>query len=95
MPDTCVHLTETSPVSPRTDGCEECLQMGARWVHLRICLNCGHVGCCDTSPNRHARKHAHASSHPVLKSFEPDEEWGYCYVDDLFMEWVPGPTRSA
>ena len=68
--------------------CEECARSGnaGAWVSLRRCLTCGHVGCCDSSPNRHATKHFQATHHPVIKSFEPGEEWVYCYVDDLFVE---------
>lgn len=78
----CTHLDQIRDVSPRTpEGCEECLQMGSDWVHLRLCLTCGHVGCCDSSPNRHASKHFHATRHPIVQSFEPGEDWRWCYVD--------------
>ncbi len=86
---TCPHLTDPTPPTPRSEGCEECLATGGTWVHLRLCQECGHVGCCDSSPGRHATAHAHASSHPVVRSFEPGEEWFYCYVDDVALE-VPG-----
>jgi uncharacterized UBP type Zn finger protein len=66
-------------------GCKECLEIGGRWVHLRICLTCGHVGCCDNSPNRHATGHHRASKHPVITSAEVGETWAYCYVDDQFL----------
>jgi hypothetical protein len=80
----CTHLDQVRDVTPRTpNGCEECLKTGSRWVHLRLCLACGHVGCCDSSPNRHARKHAHASDHAIVQSFEPGEDWRYCFVDDM------------
>lgn len=82
----CEHIGKIVKVTPSAEGCEDCLKIGGRWVHLRLCENCGHVGCCDSSPNRHATKHFHASSHPIIKSFEPGEDWGYCYVDDLFFE---------
>lgn len=62
--------------------------MGSGWVHLRQCLVCGHVGCCDSSPNRHASKHYQAGGHAVMRSLEPGERWGYCFVDDLFVEAV-------
>jgi uncharacterized UBP type Zn finger protein len=79
-------------VAPRTPaGCEECLATGSDWVHLRLCLACGHVGCCDQSPNRHATAHYRHSRHPVMKSFEPGEDWGWCYVDELFIEPAPTP----
>jgi uncharacterized UBP type Zn finger protein len=63
--------------------------MGQEWVHLRLCLTCGHVGCCDSSPGKHATGHYHASEHPVIRSFEPGEDWGYCYVDDALVESLP------
>jgi uncharacterized UBP type Zn finger protein len=86
---TCEHLTEIRNVTPSANGCEDCLKIGGRWVHLRLCEICGHVGCCDNSPNRHATKHYHATSHPIIKSFEQGEGWGYCYPDDLFFETLP------
>ena len=87
MTQTCSHLDQVDQTAtPSSTGCEDCLRVGGRWVHLRMCLSCGHVGCCDSSPNRHATKHFHHTQHPVIKSFEPGEEWGYCYVDDLFVE---------
>ncbi len=86
----CEHLTQAaqraSGVTPSADGCEECLAVGDAWVHLRLCLSCGHVGCCDSSINRHATKHFRHSHHPVVRSFEPEEEWAYCYRDDAFVE---------
>lgn len=81
----CRHVADLGPVTPSTDGCEECLAIGDIWVHLRICLTCGHVGCCDNSKNRHATKHHHATGHPVIMSFEPGETWLWCYVDEAFM----------
>jgi uncharacterized UBP type Zn finger protein len=83
---TCAHLQKAKDVHANSKGCEECLQMGDRWVHLRLCLTCGHVGCCDSSKNKHATKHYHATDHPVIRSFEPGEAWRYCYVDELFVE---------
>jgi uncharacterized UBP type Zn finger protein len=83
----CTHLRAAKDHTPNTPrGCEECLKSGDSWVHLRLCLTCGHVGCCDDSPNRHATKHYHATRHPVIRSFEPGESWRYCYPDDLFVE---------
>ncbi|HVG39905.1 MAG TPA: UBP-type zinc finger domain-containing protein [Pyrinomonadaceae bacterium] len=83
----CTHLNEIKNPAPHTpQGCEECLQTGDRWVHLRLCESCGHVGCCDSSKNKHATKHFRATDHPIVKSFEPGEEWGYCYKDQLFLE---------
>lgn len=88
MSDYCEHIdgivNEPEPRTP--EGCEECLAMGDDWVHLRICLTCGHVGCCDQSKNKHATKHYHKTKHPVIKSFEPGEEWIWCYVDEIFKE---------
>ena len=86
MADSCTHLNQIKDVTPSARGCEDCLKIGARWLHLRLCMECGHVGCCDDSPNRHATKHFHTSKHPIIKSFEPGEDWGWCYVDELFFE---------
>ena len=86
----CEHIIEVKPVSPRTLGCEECLKTGSPWVHLRLCLTCGHVGCCDSSPGRHATKHFHKEGHPVVASFEPGERWAWCYVDEMELP-VPEP----
>ena len=83
----CTHLDQISDVSPRTpDGCEECLQLGDTWVHLRLCLSCGHVGCCDNSKNRHATRHFHATDHPIIQSFERGEDWIWCYKDRVYLE---------
>ena len=87
--DSCEHLLEIRKVTPSAKGCEDCLKIGGRWMHLRLCLICGHVGCCDNSPNRHATKHFHATTHPMIRSFEPGEDWGYCYPDDLFYKTLP------
>ena len=87
MSKRCTHLDQVKAVTPRTpDGCEECLAMGGEWVHLRLCLSCGHVGCCDNSPNRHATRHFRATQHPIMQSFEPGEDWLFCYVDELFFQ---------
>ena len=85
----CEHIKEIRKVTPSADGCEDCLKIGGRWVHLRMCESCGHVGCCDNSPNRHATKHYNATQHPIVKSVEPGEEWGYCYPDDVLYEALP------
>ena len=77
----CGHTGEAGEVTARTDGCEECLALGDTWVHLRVCLSCGHVGCCDSSKNRHASRHFQDTSHPIVKSGEPGEAWSWCYVD--------------
>jgi uncharacterized UBP type Zn finger protein len=87
----CTHLSDIQPVEPRTPGCEECLATGDDWVHLRMCLHCGHVGCCDQSRNRHASKHFRQSAHPIVQSFEPGEDWMWCYVDRLF---INGPQET-
>ena len=84
--ETCEHLDHIVPVTPSADGCEDCLKIGATWVHLRLCENCGHVGCCDSSPNRHATKHFHASSHPVIRSHEPGEDRTVAGADPLSLE---------
>jgi hypothetical protein len=84
--DSCAHLGEAADVTPSTTkGCADCLREGTRWVHLRECLVCGHVGCCDNSPRRHATAHWHATKHPLIRSFQPDETWGWCYSDELFL----------
>ena len=79
----CKHLNHIHKVTPQTNGCEECLKMGDTWVHLRLCMECGHVGCCDSSKNKHATKHFHKTTHPIMKSIEPGESWGWCYVDEV------------
>jgi uncharacterized UBP type Zn finger protein len=81
----CTHLKEIRDVTPSGQGCKECLEMGDRWVHLRLCLECGHVGCCDSSKNKHATKHFHQTKHPIMKSFESGEDWRWCYVDEIFL----------
>jgi uncharacterized UBP type Zn finger protein len=83
----CKHLGMIHNVQPQTKGCEECLKMGDTWVHLRLCLVCGHVGCCDSSKNKHASKHFAATGHPVMRSLEPGEDWGWCYVDQVWLEF--------
>ena len=88
----CPHVREVLIVAPHdVEGCEECLKTGSWWVHLRACLSCGFVGCCDSSPNKHASKHVKASGHPIAKSMEPGEDWAYCYLDDTYMEPAPRP----
>jgi uncharacterized UBP type Zn finger protein len=88
MSNDCAHFHEVVDRDGNTDGCEECLQTGDSWVHLRVCLNCGHVGCCDDSKNKHATRHFHATGHPVIRSDEPGETWGWCYVDKVFKDPV-------
>jgi len=85
--ESCAHISQVKTVlRPKRHECEECVKIGSRWVHLRTCQTCGSTLCCDSSPNRHASKHARAVSHPVIASAEPGEQWLYCYVDDAFAE---------
>jgi uncharacterized UBP type Zn finger protein len=77
----CAHVAQIQLVTPSAEGCQDCLKLGDTWVHLRLCLTCGHVGCCDKSKNKHATGHYHASGHPIVRSFEPGEDWRWCYVD--------------
>ncbi|MGH7542807.1 MAG: ubiquitin carboxyl-terminal hydrolase 14 [Gemmatimonadota bacterium] len=91
MATACEHFQQARPVTPSADGCEECLATGDTWVHLRMCLLCGHVGCCDSSKNKHATRHFRDTGHPVIRSFQPGEEWGWCYVDELFLPSVDVP----
>ncbi|REF00100.1 ubiquitin carboxyl-terminal hydrolase 14 [Thermomonospora umbrina] len=76
------HLPAPEPAPGTPEGCKECLEQGTRWVHLRLCLDCGHVGCCDSSPMRHASHHFEGSGHPVIRSFQPGEHWRWCFVDE-------------
>lgn len=95
---TCTHLDTIVEVTPSDDGCHDCLLTGGRWVHLRVCQACGHVGCCDSSPNRHATAHASVADHPVVRSFEPGEDWFFCYPDSLLFELggaAPAPSHSV
>ncbi len=85
MARNCTHLDQINDVEPSAQGCEECLKTGDWWVHLRECLVCGRVGCCDSSPNRHATKHFQGTEHPIVQSFEPGEDWIFCYVDEVIM----------
>ena len=88
MPAQCAHLNFVKTARPNSDGCEECLAMGDTWVHLRLCRTCGHVGCCDSSKNKHATKHFHATRHPIITSLERGEDWSWCYVDELELPLV-------
>jgi uncharacterized UBP type Zn finger protein len=93
----CSHLdmVTVTELPTSVDGCEDCLRTGDVWLHLRICLTCGHVGCCDDSPNMHASKHAGASEHPLIRSLERGEDWSWCYVDEVAMiiPEIKGHTR--
>lgn len=82
----CTHLEQIRDVAPSADGCEECMRIGDRWFHLRMCLICGHMGCCDQSKNKHATAHFHDTGHPMMKSAQPGEDWLWCYVDELMFE---------
>ena len=96
MNGVCTHLDRIHDVTPSSWGCEDCLAQGRQdWVHLRVCQECGHVGCCDDSPNRHASRHAASDSHPIIRSLEPGEEWSWCFVDEVGMliPEVTGKTR--
>jgi uncharacterized UBP type Zn finger protein len=92
----CAHLTDLEPIEPSTvEGCEDCLEIGGQWVHLRLCMECGHVGCCDNSPNQHATRHFREAGHGVIQSFEPGERWAFCYVDnDMFTPVSEDVNRS-
>jgi Zn-finger in ubiquitin-hydrolases and other protein len=93
----CRHLDEIAvrELPASVAGCEDCLRTGGKWLHLRICLVCGHVACCDDSPNRHATAHAHATSHPIIRSLEPGEDWSWCYIDEVgfVVDGIRGQTR--
>jgi uncharacterized UBP type Zn finger protein len=85
--DQCTHLDQVQrDIQPKTTGCEECLKSGDRWFHLRLCMTCGHVGCCDSSRNKHASKHSAATGHPIMKSLQPGENWGWCFVDKVELD---------
>lgn len=94
----CTHGDDVREVRASADGCEDCLKTGDTWMHLRLCMECGHVGCCDSSKNKHASKHFHSSQHPIIVSFEPGEGWGWCFVDQVMLEtdWpIGGPTHHS
>ena len=104
MSETCGHVNLIQKAAPSGPGCVECMKTKGWWVHLRRCAICGHIGCCDSSPGRHARKHAHDRNHPIIQSYEPGEDWLYCFADDTMLDipamhdspsrppgWSPGP----
>jgi hypothetical protein len=97
MSEPCAHLEQVTltELPASVDGCEDCLRDGGKWLHLRICLTCGHVGCCDDSPARHATAHVHATTHPIVRSLEPGEKWCWCYEDEVgfVLEGLRGETR--
>jgi uncharacterized UBP type Zn finger protein len=88
MTDVCTHLDtiQVTLLPESVPGCEDCLRIGGQWVHLRLCLTCGHVGCCDSSPNRHATAHARSAQHPIIRSLEAGEEWCWCYEDEIVFQ---------
>jgi hypothetical protein len=91
MANDCIHTTTINEVTPSAKGCEECLETGSPWVHLRICRSCGRVGCCDQSPGRHATAHFHATRHPIIEGYDPPEGWGWCFVDEIMID-LPDQT---
>jgi uncharacterized UBP type Zn finger protein len=96
MITSCSHVQQVEQagaITPSSTGCEDCLRTGDRWVHLRVCMSCGHVGCCDNSPNRHATAHYTSTYHPVVRSYEPGEDWWWCYADEDLVD-VPGSSPS-
>ncbi len=95
MATICSHLDQLHEVTPGTDGCKECLQTGDDWVHLRLCLTCGHIGCCDDSKNKHATAHFHSSHHPIIESLEPGEGWRWCYIDEVLLPAEVGVVNST
>jgi hypothetical protein len=96
MSRNCNHLAEVRPVDPLPSGCEECLSAGRLdWFHLRVCQECGHVGCCDQSPGRHATEHFFRSGHPVIRSYEPGEDWFWCYADEVVFELEGAPPAPS
>ncbi|QLH43375.1 MAG: UBP-type zinc finger domain-containing protein [Coxiellaceae bacterium] len=108
MTNPCKHVDQIHQVEPSGPGCVECLASGGRWVHLRRCATCGHVGCCDSSPNQHATKHFKTTGHAIMQSYEPGEDWLWCYLDEIAFEiptmqdspsyppgWSPGPPGKV
>jgi uncharacterized UBP type Zn finger protein len=89
--DRCEHFSEIQSVAVRTNGCEECIALGERWTQLRVCLTCGHVGCCEDSKRAHALAHFNATGHPMISSLERGETWGWCYVHRRYFDPMPGP----
>ena len=96
MADDCTHLDQIANPEPHSWGCEDCLAAGQQnWVHLRLCESCGHIGCCDQSPGRHGTAHARTTEHPIIRSYEPGEEWFYCYPDDVIFELAGAPPAPS
>ncbi|MGH9581942.1 MAG: UBP-type zinc finger domain-containing protein [Bryobacteraceae bacterium] len=94
MAEQCTHLGQVRLTSTNTHVCEDCIKTGDRWVHLRMCLTCGHVGCCDSSKNKHATKHFHSTQHPLIRSIEAGETWAWCYVDQVTFASLDPEARS-
>ena len=108
MSKQCSHLDQIKNVPPSGPGCVECMATHGNWVHLRRCVTCGHIGCCDSSPNKHASAHTKKTGHPIIQSYEPEEDWFWCYVDEVEFEipeltpkpshppgWSPGPPKNV
>ena len=91
MTNPCEHFSDIRAVDVRSNGCEECRALGSRWNELRVCLSCGHVGCCEDSPHAHALAHFNHTGHPMIASLESDETWGWCYVHSRYFDPMPGP----
>ncbi len=94
MADTCSHVDQIKVTEPKKHVCEECVKTGDTWVHLRLCLICGHVGCCDSSKNKHATRHFRSSGHPLVRSVEPGETWVWCYIDEVIPTEIKPKPRS-
>ncbi len=94
MPHSCSHVRLVQNVRPKTRGCQECLAEGQAWVHLRLCRECGHVGCCDQSIGKHATAHFHDTGHAVMEGYDPPEGWGWCYVDEIVVD-LPDQTEQV
>lgn len=88
-------METVADVTPSSDGCEDCLKIGSTWVNLRLCMSCGHVGCCDSSPNRHATAHFLSTSHPLIRSYEPGQDWWWCYDDEVGFEVEGAPPAPS
>ena len=91
MATNCNHVRLIRRVVPQTAGCEECLREGMSWFHLRLCRECGHVGCCDQSEGQHATKHFKGTGHPIIEGYDPPEGWGWCFIDDIMVD-LPSTT---
>jgi len=93
----CSHIdsVKVTELPDEIAGCTDCLAIGGTWVHLRMCLSCGHIACCDSSPNRHATAHAGSSGHPFIRSAEPGEDWSWCYLDEVAFVLAPPPREET